>query len=189
MDKKHLVMQVRTKTLEDMFFLRQDQILTEQFHQMEKMKQTKESLAKVSGITSDDVLQKLVELNIHPDVAASLALVPLVEVAWADGEMDEKEKAAILNAAGEFVAKDSPNLTVLQCWLEHKPCPQLLVAWEYYIQGLCEQLTAPQKNTLKTEIISHARQVAQAIGGFLGLGSKISKAEQKMLDQLEAAFN
>jgi hypothetical protein len=189
MNKKLLIMQTRAKNLEDLFFLEQDRILMDQFHRMEKMKETKESLAKVSGIASDDVLQKLVELDIRPDVVASLALVPLVEVAWADGEIDEKEKAAVLKADGEFFTKDSPDWVILKQWLEHKPDPQLLEAWKLYIQGLCEQLTASQKKTLKTEVIGHARQVAEATGGFLGLGKKISKAEQEMLAQLEAAFD
>jgi hypothetical protein len=188
MDKKHLIMQTRGKTLEDMFFLDQDRILMEQFHHMEKMKETKESLAKVSGITNDDVLQKLVELDIRPDIVASLALVPLVEIAWADGEIAEKEKAAMLKADSALFAKDSPDLAILKQWLEHKPDPQLLEAWKHYIRGLCEQLTAPQKAALRTEVIGHARQVAQAAGGFLGLGNKISKAEQDMLDQLDTAF-
>jgi hypothetical protein len=189
MDNKHLIMQTRAKNLEDMFFLEQDRILMEQFHRMEKMKETKESLAKVTGIASDDVLQNLVEMNIRPDVAASLALVPLVEVAWADGEIDENEKAAILKADGTLFDKDSPDLPVLKQWLEHKPNPQLLEAWRLYIQGLCVQMTIPQKAALRTEVIGHARQVALAAGGFLGLGNKISKAEQEMLDQLEAAFD
>lgn len=188
MDKKHLIMQTRAKTLEDLFFLEQDRILIEQLHQMEKMKETKDSLAKVSGITNDDVLQKLVELDIRPDVVASLALVPLVEIAWADGEIDEKEKAAVLRADSQFFPQSSPDLTILKQWLEHKPGPELLEAWKLYVKGLCEQMTASQKESLRAEIIGHARQVAQAAGGFLGLGSKISKAEQNRLDQLDAAF-
>jgi hypothetical protein len=105
MDNKNLIMRTRAKTLEDLLFLEQDRILIQQLHRMEKMKETKESLAEVSGITNEDVLQKLVELDIRPDVIASLALVPLVEVAWADGEIDEKEKAAILKADSEFFPK------------------------------------------------------------------------------------
>jgi hypothetical protein len=189
MDKKHLIIQTRAKNLEDMFFLEQDKILTEQLHRMEKMKETKASLAKVTGIASDDVLQNLVELNIRPDVAASLALVPLVAVAWADGELDEKEKEALLKADGSLFDKDSPDLAILKQWLKHKPKPQLLEAWKLYIKGLCVEMTIPQKAALRTEVVGHARQVALAAGGFLGMGNKISKAEQDMLDQLEAAFD
>jgi hypothetical protein len=189
MDKKHLIMQARGKTLEDAFFLRQDEILTEQFHLMEKMKETKETLARISGITNQDVLQKLVDLNIPPDLVASLALVPLVEVAWADGEMDDKEKAAMLKAEGTIFAKNSPDMAVLKCWMEHRPGPDLLEAWKHYIKGLCEQMTPKQKTDLKSEVIGHARQVALAAGGFLGFGDKISDAEQNMLKELQAAFD
>jgi hypothetical protein len=94
----------------------------------------------------------------------------------------------MLKADSALFAKDSPDLAILKQWLEHKPDPQLLEAWKHYIRGLCEQLTAPQKAALRTEVIGHARQVAQAAGGFLGLGNKISKAEQDMLDQLDTAF-
>lgn len=189
MEKKHLIMEARAKTLEDAFFLKQDQILMEQLHLMEKMKETMESLSRVSGITNRDVLQKLVDLNIPPDLVASLALVPLVEVAWADGEMDEKEKAAMLKAEGTIFANNSPDMAVLKCWMEHRPDAELLEAWKHYIKGLCEQMTPKQKADLKSEVVGHARQVAQAAGGFLGLGNKISKAEQTMLDQLDAAFD
>jgi hypothetical protein len=181
-------MQTRARTLEDLFFLKQDQILMEEFHRMEAMKETKESLAKVSGITNEDILQKLVDLDIRPDVVASLAMVPLVAVAWADGEIDEKEKAAILKADSELFAKNSPDSKILEQWLKHKPNPQLLEAWKHYVKGLCEEMTAAQTASLRTEIIGHARQVAQAAGGFLGLGNKISSAEQDMLDKLDAAF-
>ena len=189
MDKDHLIMETRAKTLEDAFFLKQDQILMEQFHLMEKMKETMESLSKVSGITNKQVLQKLVELNIPPDLVASLALVPLVEVAWADGEIDEKEKVAVLKAEGTIFAKDSPDMAVLKCWMEHKPGRQLLEAWKHYIKGLCEQMTEAQKTALRKEVIGHARQVAQAAGGFLSIGNKISKAEQNMLKNLDTAFD
>lgn len=188
MDKKHLIMQTRARTLEDLFFLKQDQILMEEFHRMEEMKETKASLAKVSGISNDEILQKLVDLDIRPDVVASLALVPLVAVAWSDGEIHEKEKAAVLKADSELFPKNSPDLKILEQWLKHKPKPQLLQAWKHYVKGLCEEMTASQKAALRTEIIGHARQVAQATGGFLGLGNKISSAEQDMLDQLDKAF-
>ena len=188
MEKRHLIMGTRAKTLEDAFFLKQDQVLMEQYHLMEKMKETKEALYKISGITNQDVLQKLVDLNIPPDLAASLALVPLVEVAWADGQMDQKEKEAMLKAEGTILAKDSPDMAVLKCWMEYKPGPHLMEAWIHYIKGLCEQMTDAERKALREEVIGHARQVAQAAGGFLGLGQKISNAEQAILERFEAAF-
>jgi len=178
------------RVLEDIFFSKQDKILIDKLQQMEKMKETKKVLAEISGITNDDILQKLVELNIRPEIVATLALVPLVEVAWADGKIDEKEKAAVLEAAGQsFVSKESPDFDLLKRWMERKPDAKLLEAWEHYIEGLCHNLTEHQKNALKKDLIGHARQVADATGGILGLGSRMSKSELEMLAKLESAFN
>jgi uncharacterized tellurite resistance protein B-like protein len=178
------------RILEDIFFSKQDKILIDKLHQIEKMKETKKVLAQVSGITNDDILQKLVDLNIRPEIVASLALVPLVEVAWADGKVDEKEKTAVLEAAGHsFVSKDSPDFDLLKRWMERKPDATLLEAWEHYMKGLCEKLTPHQKNALKKDLLGHARQVAEAAGGILGLGGKMSKSEQEILAKLESPFN
>jgi len=178
------------RVLEDIFFSKQDKILLDKLHQMEKMKETKKDLAQVSGITNDDILQKLVELNIRPEIVATLALVPLVEVAWADGKIEEKEKTAVLEAAGQsFVSKDSPDFDLLKRWMERKPDAKLLEAWEHYIKGLCEKLTEHQKTALKKDLLGHARQVAESAGGILGLGNKMSKLEQDILTKLESAFN
>lgn len=188
MEKKPLTFGLQTKNIEDAFFLQQDKILMEKYRQMQAMKETKESLMAVSGITDDAVLQKLVELNVRPDVLASLALIPLIEVAWADGFVDEKEKAAILKADAQLFASDSPDLAMIEQWLERKPGKNLLEAWRQYTIGLCQQLTDQQKQALRDQVVGHARQVAQAAGGFLGLGNKISDAEQKVLNDLEKAF-
>jgi hypothetical protein len=179
----------QAKDLEDLFFLKQDKKLIEGLHKMEKMKETKKALAEVSGISNDEVLQKLVDLNVRPEILASLALIPLVEIAWADGDIHEKEKDAVLKAATKsFVSKGSPDFGVLQSWMKHKPDPKLLSAWMVYIKGLCEKLSRDQKASLKNDLIGHATDVAKAAGGFLGLGSKISKAEEEMLARLDSAF-
>lgn len=181
--------QDRAKSLEDAFFYNKDKKLIEQLHKMEKMKETKAALAKVSGITNDSVLEKLVRLNVRPEVIASLAVIPLVEVAWADGEIHEEEEKAVLKAACvTFITKNSVDFDLLKSWLERKPDAKLLKAWIHYIEGLCEQLTINQRKALKKEFLGHAKEVAKAAGGFLGLGNKISKAEQKILDKLESAF-
>jgi hypothetical protein len=180
----------RGSSLEDLFFFEQDKILIARLRHLEKMKETKEAIAKVSGITDEDVLQKLVGLGIRPEIVASLALVPLIALAWADGKIDEEEKAAVLKAASEsFVSKDSVDFGLLQQWMEHKPSPRLLDAWRHYIKGLCQKLSTHQKTALKRDFIGHARQVAETTGGFLGLGNKMSKREKEMLEQLESAFD
>ncbi|MDD5673714.1 MAG: hypothetical protein PHC61_06110 [Chitinivibrionales bacterium] len=179
------------KSLEDAFFLQEDRKLVENLRAMRAMAETKEALRRISGIKNEAILQKLVDLNVRPETLASLCLIPLVEVAWADGFVDEKEARALLLAADAMEKKqENINHELIKQWLTHKPSPHLLVAWSHYIQGLCEQLSEEEKQILKSEILNQAYAIADASGGFLGLGlgSRISKAESDMLDDLELAF-
>ena len=77
---------------------------------------------------------------------------------------------------------------MLEDWLTIQPGGDLLDTWKDYIRALCETLTAETKENLQTQIITRARSVAEATGGILGLGNKISSSEQSVLDDLSAAF-
>jgi hypothetical protein len=170
--------------LEDAFFLKEDQKLIEKRKHLRQMEETKQRLAEVSGIKDEALLKKLVELKIHAETVAAFALVPLIEVAWADGDVDEDEKSAILKS----VRKGGVEYELIERWLSHKPDPSLLAAWVHYIQGLSAQCTPAEFRELKNELLGHARSVAEATGGFLGLGNKISDEEQAVLKKLESAF-
>ena len=177
------------QSLEDMFFCKQDQKLIDQYRTLQKMKETQAALAKVSGIRNDAILKKLVELNIRPETLVSLSLVPLVEIAWADGHVDAKEKNAILSAVKQSKqALGSMDHGLLEQWLKQRPPPQLLEAWMHYMRGLCEQLSREEVTALKEEFIKQAQTIADASGGFLRLSGNISKSESNLLQKLESAF-
>jgi hypothetical protein len=189
MNPKSALQDSLTRNLLDSFFLKEDQKLIEKQRAMRKLKETKEELAKASGIKNDAILQKLVELNVRPETLASLTLVPLVEVAWADGSVDENEKKAVLAAVERHgFSKGSTDYDLVTQWMTHRPAPALLEAWMHYVQGLCEQLSPEEIKTLKEDLVGHTRNIAMASGGFLGLGNKISKSEEDILKKLEGAF-
>jgi hypothetical protein len=113
----------------------------------------------------------------------------LVEVAWADGKMDAKEKAAILQGAeAEGVAPGSEAFALLEDWLENRPPPRLLAAWRDYIGALCDAMLPEDRKELKREVLARAHAVAEAAGGFLGLGDKVSPEEKQVYGILETAF-
>jgi uncharacterized tellurite resistance protein B-like protein len=179
-------------SLEDAFFLQQDAILIQKRRELEKMKNTIEEYAKVTGITNEKVLEKFYQLQLSVDIVASLSVIPLIEVAWADGKVDDKEKHKILNHSDKFgVAKNSIEYELVERWLSHKPDAKLLDAWTHYIKGLCAELSQDEKNTLCETLLEHVHDVAGASGGFLGtgFGNKISASEQQMIDRLKAAFD
>lgn len=176
-------------SLEDAFFHKQDKQLLEKMRELKNMEETKKTLSEVSGIHDDHILHKLLDLKIRPEMVAALSIVPLVEVAWADGSLDEKEIAAVVQGAEDAgISKGSPSFALLLRWLEDKPGPEMLEAWTFYIKGMCEKLDAKERAELKGELLGRAKAVAEAAGGFLGLTSKISKQEKEMLKKLEDAF-
>ena len=159
-----------------------------------RVKQEKEALravlAQSGSKISDALVNSLFEHGVTPKALAALALVPLVIVAWADGSDEQKEKTAIIQAATSIgVPTDGPGYALLQAWLEHKPPTKLLHTWETYTTALVATLTPEQREGMKSDIIGRARAVAQAAGGFLGLGPKVSAAEAQILERLEKAFD
>jgi hypothetical protein len=135
------------------------------------------------------VLDRLIGLGIKAETVTALSLVPLVEVAWADGSLDAKERRAVLDRARESgVAPGSTAQTLLEAWLERRPDPKLLDAWTQMVRGIRDQLGPDEAARLKAGLLDQARAVASASGGVLGIGAKVSGAEAAMLAKLEAAF-
>jgi tellurite resistance protein len=178
----------RSRSLEDTFYLEHDRALIERLREMRKMEENIRNLAEVSGIKDEAVLKKLVALNIHAESLASLAMVPLVEVAWADGRIDKEERDALLKATADGGMFSRIDRSLLEQWLSHKPKPELLVAWEQYTAELCKVLSETERRTLRQQIMARAESVAEAAGGFLGLTSKISADERAVLERMARAF-
>ena len=180
------ILRDRGRSLEDEFFRREDQRLMERPRELRATEATREALGKASGITEPAILEKLIELGIRAETVAALSIVPLVEVAWADGALDAKERRAVVERAG--VARDSTAGSLLEAWLDRRPDPSLLIAWTHLVQAMSEQLGPDGVARLKTGLLERARAVAAATGGLFGVGSKISAPEAAMLAKLEAAF-
>lgn len=178
----------RGRALEDEFFHKQDQAKLAAMKAKLEVQSDKDELRKASGMSDDDVLDKLVALGLRANTIAALSLVPLVAVAWADGEIQDDEKSAILQGAqGKGLEEGSPGYDLLTGWLAKRPDDGLLAAWEGYIKALSGQLNDEQNKLLKNQIIGFAKLVATAAGGILGFG-KVSSKEEAVLSRIEAAF-
>ena len=128
-------------------------------------------------------------LGINASTIAALTLIPLIEVAWADGQMDEKERRAILAGAETHgIATDTSSFRLLEMWLSDPPKPDLLAAWHQYIHAACQTLSFEGKLRLRTSILEGARDVAESAGGFLGFRS-VSPSEERALGRLEQSFD
>lgn len=147
------------------------------------------ALAEASGISDPEVLTRLADLGIRAETLAALTLIPLIEVAWADGVMEPKERTAVLaGAESSGIAPDSTSYGLLALWTLEQPPPDLVAAWSGFIAALCAELDPAERDQLRENVMGRAREVAEAAGGFLGLGS-VSKQEQRVLDELAERFD
>ncbi len=179
----------RRKELEEAFFAKQNQELVAKLKAEKQKTLDKEGLQELTGIKNDEILEKLIALKMNRETISALSLFPLIQVAWADGAVDSKEQEAVLAAAAASgVLKGSSAHTLLEGWLKLKPPAALESAWANYVKALVEGMTAEDKALLKNELLGKARSVAEASGGILGMGSKISKSETDALKKLEVAF-
>jgi hypothetical protein len=74
---------------------------------------------------------------------------------------------------------------VLESWLKQPLDTELVETWKRYIGTIWPSLTAKEREEVRQMGLARARAVAEAAGGFLGLGSKISAQERTVLAEME----
>lgn len=179
----------RRAALENAFFAKKDEELRQRLRKLDEARHKKEALSAASGITDDAAVEKLAALNIDSETLAALSVIPLVAVAWADGGIDDKERASAFSRAAEMgLAKQDVSHELCERWLAEPPSPALLAAWKDYIHARSATQDDAARRALKHGVLSRARSVAEAAGGFLGIGGKVSPAEENVLKELERAF-
>jgi tellurite resistance protein len=171
--------------LEAAFFARENAELLERLRAKAARADQHAALREVLPNADEATLDRLIELGIKPETALAVVLVPLAAVAWADGEIDPKERAAILHAAEERgVTAGGAAHQLLSDWLSSKPGPEVLDAWQRYVRSVWPALNEDERRQMRERSLGMAERVAEAAGGFLGFGSRVSAAERAVLDRI-----
>jgi len=173
----------------DALFYNREKRLAEAFRERLDQLERRQQLEHVSGIRDEAVLDRWLGLGITAESLAELELVPLVRVAWADGEVAAEERdriVAMAEAAG--IEPRNGRHPLLEQWLKRRPTPEIVAAWQDSITQLRETMAAEDLETLRREIVDRAGEVARASGGLFGFGERVSPAEQAVLAELEHAF-
>jgi len=179
----------RAKAMEESFFAKQNEALRQRLREAEATQAKRQALSAASGVTDDGQLDKLVALDLDGETLMALSLVPLLMVAWADGNIDDGERSVILSAAEDAgINKQHVSYQLLEQWLTRQPPPEMFAKWKTYIHVLSATSSEDARKALKTAVLDRAQEIAHAAGGFLGIGSKVSKAEKAILSELERSF-
>jgi hypothetical protein len=146
--------------------------------------------AEATGIDDEELLGRVAGLGIRVETLAAFTLAPLLEVAWADGTMNAKESEAILRGAvSTGIEEGSLSHRLLEIWTGEQPPPDLFGLWAQFARALSQQLDTGDRHAFQSAIVTRAKKVALAAGGFLSMGSNISRAEAEALARVRAAFD
>jgi uncharacterized tellurite resistance protein B-like protein len=185
----HDAFEQRRQALEEEFFAKRERTLVEKLRRTLEQEHPRETLKSLTGIRDEHAIDTLVALHVDRDTLAAFALYPLVEIGWADGKVDDAEREAFLRAAAEHgLAADSPGHAALREFLKETPREEARQAWFAWARELRGRLSTAERRQLREGLVTRARKVAEASGGILGLGSRVSAAEQRILDRIAEAF-
>lgn len=178
----------RGESLEEEFFRKQNQEIIARMRAAEERERAREHLRAATGIEDVGVLDRLLDDGVTHATVTALALAPLVAVAWADRRLEDRERRAVLHEADDAgIEPGTPEHEQLQAWLLEAPGAELLSTWSNYAQGMIKTLPEQDRADFSATVMRRCRAVAQAAGGFAGMG-RVSPEEQRVLAQVEAAL-
>jgi hypothetical protein len=135
-----------------------------------------------------NVLRMLAELGMDDMSYRALAVLPLVQVAWADGEVQPAEQALILSTADERFKVGEEGRRLVDNWLRFAPSESYVKRGRIALATLVEKEADHGLGAdVVTEVVELSRQVAKAAGGLFGLGA-VSRQESAALEAIDTGF-
>jgi len=123
-------------------------------------------------MTDDDILKGLKLLGVDRDSFRALALLPLVQVAWADGRIQGPERRLILKTAKENGYLEGSGANLLEGWLKKRPASEyfdrartLLIAIVHRDSGIGSSLGIEAL----TDPVDLCDTLARSAGGLFGI--------------------
>ncbi len=150
--------------------------------------QNLQRLREITGVTEEVLLDRLLEAGFHEKNIFALTWLPIALTAWAsDGVSNDESEAARLVNLCSVLTGNPESAELFQHWLTVKPSEKLSRLWEDYVRCRIASGSDPTHEQTGQAILFMASKVAQASGGFMGLG-QISVAERQVLDRIRAAY-
>lgn len=175
----------RRRSYESEYFQRRERELIEKMRARARELAEEHQLGAATGISDDDVLAALHDLGYTRETVTLVHLVPLLQVAWIDGSVSAAERAGILEAARlRGVEESTPAHRQLVSWLDRKPLDGFFEDTLRLIGNLLAAMPDEARTKARTTLLAYANAIAEASGGILGFGSKVSAEERAVIDRI-----
>ena len=180
--------QSRGEALAGAFFFRMDRELIQSLSRKLDREEKIGSFQAVTGIRDRTIVESLVDAGFEMSTLTVFIWAPVVFVAWADGNADQLEKAAILDALpNKGLSREIASMMIAHEWFASRPTEKLWQVWEEFVTATLSSVPAHEREALMDEIVDLCYVVAHASGGFLGMG-KVSQSESDAIDRVIATL-
>jgi hypothetical protein len=178
----------RGEALAEVFFYRMDRELIESMSKKLDRDEKIQSFGAVTGIRDRKVLECLVDAGFELSTLTAFIWAPMVFVAWADGNADQLEKTAILEALpNKGVSRETASMMIAHEWFTKRPTEELWRIWEEFAVTSLTGINSDEREAVMDEIVDLCYEVAHSSGGFMGFG-KVSQAELNVIDRVIASL-
>ena len=117
-----------------------------------------------------------------------LHLVPLLQMAWAEGGVSDRERVLIVEAArARGIEEGSPADGQLKGWIASRPSADLFEKSLRAIGAILQARPSEEREASQRDLLSYSTAIASASGGILGFG-KVSPEEQRVLARITEEF-
>jgi hypothetical protein len=175
----------REHWLEEEYFRKKNQELIEKLHRRQAREAEGQQIAQTINVSDQDVIEALQDLGYTSETVHLLYFIPLVQVAWSEGGVADRERATILKVAETHgVAPFSLAHQQLTEWLTIKPSEQFFEDNLRAIRVNFESLPPEQRDLRRRELIDSCNQIASIVeGGIMGR-AQISDAEHMLITHI-----
>lgn len=143
-------------------------------------------------MTDAELHKALADLGIDRDTWRAALLLPLVQVAWADGAVQPAERVHILEVADRSGLLETPAGEVLHRWLDHPPTPETLVLGRQVLTALVQRHRGPGAELDASDLRAleaQCHEVARAAGGLFDLMFTVDRRESEAIREIAAALH
>jgi hypothetical protein len=174
----------RGRALEEDYFRRKEQELIAKMRERAAAETERQRIGQTTGVADAQILQDLQDLGYTADTVTLLHLVPLVQMAWAEGHVSMRERDLIIEAArARGIESGSAADRQLAGWLATRPSEELFNTTMRAIAAMLESRPEEEREASEKDLLSYLTSIATASGGVLGWGA-VSDEERSVLTRI-----
>jgi hypothetical protein len=174
----------RRRIQEEEYFQRREQELIAKLHQRGDQHAARKLLIERAGVADEEILRDLEALGYTPESVMLLHLVPLLQVAWAEGGVSDRERTLIVEAArARGIEAGSPADEQLARWLTTRPADEVFEKSLRLVGAILQARPEQERQDSERDLLAYSTAIASASGGILGFG-KVSADEERVLARI-----